>query len=181
MQSLAELWNTGYNITSMPTDEGLLVGAGMWVVKDFQADDGGYISFEPNPNWRGEMTPSFNELVIRFIGDANAQITALQNGEVQIIEQQRQRACVNHSLEQPDQAVLDPGPLQLWICQRGQRLDREITEQQTELRQPLDQFGQLRRGLVSQPATNRTGNGAAGRAQPCRSSLDDSEPGLGAQ
>lgn len=88
VQSLAELWNTGYNITSMPTDEGLLVGAGMWVVKDFQADDGGYISFEPNPNWRGEMTPSFNELVIRFIGDANAQITALQNGEVQIIEPQ---------------------------------------------------------------------------------------------
>lgn len=88
LQALSELWNTGYNITSMPTDESLLVGAGMWVPKDFQADDGGYISFEPNPNWRGEMTPSFDELIIRFIGDPNAQITALQNGEVQVIEPQ---------------------------------------------------------------------------------------------
>lgn len=88
LQSLAELWNTGYNITSMPEDEGLLVAAGMWVPKDFQADDGGFISFEPNPEWRGEMQPSFDELIIRFIGDPNAQITALQNGEVHVIEPQ---------------------------------------------------------------------------------------------
>src|SRR5690606_20670402 len=52
------------------------------------ADDGGFISFEPNPEWRGEMSPSFDELIIRFIGDPNAQITALQNGEVDIIEPQ---------------------------------------------------------------------------------------------
>ena len=85
---LAELWNTGYTITAMPEDESLLVSAGMWVPKDFVADDGGYISFEPNPEWRGEMAPSFDELIIRFIGDPNAQITALQNGEVHIIEPQ---------------------------------------------------------------------------------------------
>ena len=60
----------------------------MWVVKDFQADDGGFISFEPNPEWRGEQAPAFDELIIRFIGDPNAQITALQNGEVDIIEPQ---------------------------------------------------------------------------------------------
>ncbi|WP_234946167.1 ABC transporter family substrate-binding protein [Agrococcus sp. Marseille-P2731] len=88
LQTMAELWNTGYNITAMPEDEGLLVGAGMWIPKDFQADDGGFISFEPNPEWRGEMQPSFDELIIRFIGDPNAQITALQNGEVQVIEPQ---------------------------------------------------------------------------------------------
>lgn len=88
LSAMAELWNTGYNITSMPEDESLLVSAGMWVVKDFQADDGGFISFERNPEWRGEMAPSFDELIIRFIGDPNAQITALQNGEVDVIEPQ---------------------------------------------------------------------------------------------
>ncbi|GAA3603602.1 ABC transporter family substrate-binding protein [Agrococcus terreus] len=88
LTSLAELWNTGYNITAMPEDEGLLVGAGMWIPKDFQADDGGFISFGLNPEWRGEMTPSFDELIIRFIGDPNAQISALQNGEVDVIEPQ---------------------------------------------------------------------------------------------
>ncbi|MET4099645.1 peptide/nickel transport system substrate-binding protein [Agrococcus sp. UYP10] len=88
LRQMADLWNTGYNITSMPEDESLLVSAGMWVVKDFQADDGGFISFERNPEWRGEMAPSFDELIIRFIGDPNAQITALQNGEVDVIEPQ---------------------------------------------------------------------------------------------
>lgn len=88
LTALAELWNTGYNITAMPEDEGLLVGAGMWIPKDFQADDGGFISFGLNPEWRGEMTPSFDELIIRFIGDPNAQISALQNGEVDVIEPQ---------------------------------------------------------------------------------------------
>jgi peptide/nickel transport system substrate-binding protein len=88
LTAMAELWNTGYNITAMPEDESLLVSAGMWVVKDFQADDGGFISFERNPEWRGEQAPSFDELIIRFIGDPNAQITALQNGEVDVIEPQ---------------------------------------------------------------------------------------------
>jgi peptide/nickel transport system substrate-binding protein len=88
LQALADFWNTGYVITAMPEDESLLVSAGMWVVKDFQADDGGFISFEPNPEWRGEIAPSYDELIIRFIGDPNAQITALQNGEVQVIEPQ---------------------------------------------------------------------------------------------
>ncbi|MCH1882590.1 ABC transporter family substrate-binding protein [Agrococcus sp. ARC_14] len=88
LSALAEFWNTGYNITAMPEDESLLVSAGMWVVKDFQADDGGFISFERNPEWRGEQAPSFDELILRFIGDPNAQITALQNGEVDVIEPQ---------------------------------------------------------------------------------------------
>lgn len=88
LTAMAEHWNTGYNITAMPEDESLLVSAGMWVVKDFQADDGGFISFEPNPEWRGEEAPAFDELIIRFIGDPNAQITALQNGEVDVIEPQ---------------------------------------------------------------------------------------------
>lgn len=88
LAALAELWNTGYNITAFPEDESLLVSAGMWVPTGYQAGDGGFISFEPNPEWRGEMKPSFGELIIRFIGDPNAQITALENGEVQVIEPQ---------------------------------------------------------------------------------------------
>lgn len=88
LSAMAALWNTGYNITAMPDDPSLLVSAGMWVVKDFQADDGGFISFERNPEWRGENAPAFDELIIRFIGDPNAQITALQNGEVDVIEPQ---------------------------------------------------------------------------------------------
>ena len=41
-----------------------------------------------NENYKGDLKPSFNELVIRFIGDSQAQVTALQNGEVDIISPQ---------------------------------------------------------------------------------------------
>lgn len=86
LRAMADLWNSGYQITGMPEDEGLLVSAGQWVVSDFQADDGGYVELSHNPEWRGENTPAYEKLIIRFIGDANAQVTALQNGEVDIID-----------------------------------------------------------------------------------------------
>lgn len=87
LQTLADFWNTGYNITSFPDDESLLVGVGPFVVTDFQAEDGGFISFEPNPNFGGDPV-QYSELIFSFIGDADAQVAALRNGEVDIIDPQ---------------------------------------------------------------------------------------------
>jgi peptide/nickel transport system substrate-binding protein len=41
-----------------------------------------------NDKYTGDLKPQFSEMVIRFIGDAQAQVTALQNGEVDIIAPQ---------------------------------------------------------------------------------------------
>ncbi|WP_293694363.1 ABC transporter family substrate-binding protein [uncultured Agrococcus sp.] len=87
LEAIGSFFNNGYAITEMPSDEGLLVAAGPYVVSDFQANDGGYIEFSANPNWQGDA-PGVDTLIISFIGDASTQIQQLANGEVDIIEPQ---------------------------------------------------------------------------------------------
>lgn len=86
LKAAADFWNTGYDVTAMPTDESLLVASGPFIVTDFTPEQS--ITLGKNPNYKGEMSPSYDQLIIRFIGDANAQVTALQNGEVQAIQPQ---------------------------------------------------------------------------------------------
>lgn len=83
LQAAADFWNTGYDVTAMPTDESLLVASGPFIVTDFTPESD--ITLGLNPEYQGDLTPSYDELIIRFIGDANAQVTALQNGEVSAI------------------------------------------------------------------------------------------------
>jgi len=86
LKAAADFWNTGYDVTTMPSDESLLVASGPFIVTDFQAESS--ITLEKNPEYKGTMSPAYDQLIIRFIGDANAQVTALQNGEVNAIQPQ---------------------------------------------------------------------------------------------
>jgi peptide/nickel transport system substrate-binding protein len=86
LKAAADFWNTGYDVTAMPTDESLLVASGPFIVTDFVPESS--ITLGKNPEYKGDMSPSYDELIIRFIGDANAQVTALQNGEVNAIQPQ---------------------------------------------------------------------------------------------
>ena len=86
LKAAADFWNTGYDVTTMPSDESLLVGSGPFIVTDFQAESS--ITLEKNPEYKGTMSPAYDQLIIRFIGDPNAQVTALQNGEVNAIQPQ---------------------------------------------------------------------------------------------
>lgn len=78
--------NTGYDATALPTDASLLVSGGPLVVTDWTPTQS--MTFEPNPEYKGDHVVKFDKLVMRFIGDANAQVTALQNGEVDAIQPQ---------------------------------------------------------------------------------------------
>ncbi|MGV8883357.1 MAG: ABC transporter family substrate-binding protein [Rhodoglobus sp.] len=86
LKAAADFWNTGYDVTSMPTDKSLLVGSGPFIVTDFTPESD--ITLEKNPEYQGDLAPAYDQLIIRFIGDANAQVTALQNGEVNAIQPQ---------------------------------------------------------------------------------------------
>lgn len=79
----ADFWNTGYDVTAMPTDESLLVASGPFIVTDFTPESD--ITLSRNPEYAGTLSPAYDQLVVRFIGDSNAQVTALQNGEVNAI------------------------------------------------------------------------------------------------
>ena len=86
LKAAADFWNTGYDVTSFPEDESLLVGSGPFTVTGFTAES--EITLSKNPEYVGDNAPDYDELIIRFIGDANAQVTALQNGEVDAIQPQ---------------------------------------------------------------------------------------------
>ena len=86
LQAVADFWNTGYVTTSMPSDESLLLSSGPMIVTDMVADQS--ITLGVNENYGGELGAQVDEITVRFIGDAAAQISALRNGEVDIIAPQ---------------------------------------------------------------------------------------------
>ena len=83
LKQIADFWNTAYDTTTMPENEDLLVSSGPFVVTDFVPEQS--ITLSKNPEYQGDHKVAYDNLVFRFIGDSNAQITALQNGEVNAI------------------------------------------------------------------------------------------------
>lgn len=60
-----------------------IVSNGPWILTDYQPNQ--TITFEPNEDyWRG--APQFDELVLRTINDADAQVEALRAGEVDFVQ-----------------------------------------------------------------------------------------------
>ncbi len=86
LKKAADFVNTGYDKTSLPSDKKLLVSGGPLMVSAWTPKQS--MTLVPNPEYTGDHKVSFGKLVIRFIGDANAQVTALQNGEVDAIQPQ---------------------------------------------------------------------------------------------
>ncbi len=82
LQAAAAFVNSGYDITSFPTDPDLLVAAGPWQLSAWTP--GQSLEFSKNPQYTGSLTPKIDKIVMRVVPDAAAQVTALQNGEVDI-------------------------------------------------------------------------------------------------
>lgn len=86
LKKVADFINTGYDKTSLPSDKKLLVSGGPLMVSAWTPKQS--MTLVPNPEYKGDHKVNFGKLVVRFIGDANAQVTALQNGEVDAIQPQ---------------------------------------------------------------------------------------------
>lgn len=78
--------NTGYGVTAMPTDKSLLVSSGPMVVSDFVPTQS--LTLVKNKFYTGAHESKVDKIVLRNIPDANAQISALSNGEVDVINPQ---------------------------------------------------------------------------------------------
>jgi peptide/nickel transport system substrate-binding protein len=83
LKAAADFWNTGFDMTSLPSDESLFLSSGPFKITSWEPTQS--MTLELNENYKGDMTPKFTTMVIRFIGDPQAQVTALQNGEVDVI------------------------------------------------------------------------------------------------
>jgi peptide/nickel transport system substrate-binding protein len=86
LKKAADFVNTGYDVTAFPTDKDLLVSSGPFVVSSWTP--GQSLTMTQNKYYDGGLKPSVDKIVFRIIPDANAQVTALQNGEVDIINPQ---------------------------------------------------------------------------------------------
>ena len=86
LKAAADFVNTGYDVTAFPTDPDLLVSSGPMVPTGWTP--GQSFTMERNKYYVGGMIPKIDKIVLRVIPDANAQVTALQNGEVDIINPQ---------------------------------------------------------------------------------------------
>lgn len=105
LKQIADFWNSGYDTASMPENEDLLVASGPFVVTDFVPEQS--LTLSKNPEYQGDHEIGYDNLIFRFIGDSNAQITALQNGEVNAVYPQPS-ADTNAALEKIG-ATLYPG------------------------------------------------------------------------
>ena len=78
--------NTGYDVTAMPTDKSLLVSSGPMVVTDFIPTQS--LTLVKNKFYTGDHESKVDKIVLRNIPDANAQVSALANGEADVINPQ---------------------------------------------------------------------------------------------
>jgi len=86
IKAAADFWNTGFDATSLPTDKSLYLSSAAFVLDAWVPTES--ITLVLNPEYKGDLKPKVDKIVVRFIGDAQAQVTALKNGEVDIINPQ---------------------------------------------------------------------------------------------
>lgn len=86
LQAVAEFWNTAFDTTTLPSDPGLYLSSGPYIVQDMVPDQSMTLVRNEDYTWGPE--PALDEITVRYIADANAQVQALQNGEVDIVQPQ---------------------------------------------------------------------------------------------
>jgi len=103
LKKAADFVNTGYDVTAFPTDKDLLVSSGPFVASSWTP--GQSLTMVQNKYYAGGLKPNVDKVVFRIIPDANAQVTALQNGEVDIINPQASADTIT-ALKQTSAKVL---------------------------------------------------------------------------
>ncbi len=83
LAKIADTWNNGFNFTSMPSDERMFLSTGPFVLGEFIENQ--HLTLVRNELFDWGPIPHVDEITVRFIGESMAQVTALQNGEVDLI------------------------------------------------------------------------------------------------
>lgn len=86
LAAISRFWNSGFNLDESGIDTELLVGSGPYVISAIEP--GQQVTLTANPEYRGDHTPHFEEVVVTFISDPLQAVDALEAGEVDIIAPQ---------------------------------------------------------------------------------------------
>ena len=83
---VATAYRTGYNYKDMPSKPQQTLSNGPYVITDLKADQ--YVTLSAREDFTWGTKPKYEKVTVRFIADPQAQIQALENGEVQIVSGQ---------------------------------------------------------------------------------------------
>ncbi|MFZ3452514.1 ABC transporter family substrate-binding protein [Arthrobacter sp. 7Tela_A1] len=86
LKAVADFWNTGFDTKSLPSDPSLYLSNGPFIVSEIDPENSMTLTRNEDYAWGPE--PKVDEIVVRYIGEAPAQVQALKNGEVDIIAPQ---------------------------------------------------------------------------------------------
>ncbi len=86
LKAMADFWNTGFDTKTLPSDPSLYLSNGPYIVKSVTQDQSLTMVRNKDYNWGPEA--SLDEITVRYIGSAPAQVQALKNGEADIIAPQ---------------------------------------------------------------------------------------------
>jgi peptide/nickel transport system substrate-binding protein len=83
---IAAFWNTGFDTTSLPDDEGLYLGYGPYNLTAYEETS--QLTFEARSDYTWGPQPKVATIVYSIIGDPAAAVQALANEEVDVIQPQ---------------------------------------------------------------------------------------------
>lgn len=106
LSAISEAWRTGYDFTSLPSDEGLYLSSGPYIITDFVENQ--YITLTRNPSYSGDWAGKVENITVRYNEDPQALVQALQNGEIDMLAPQA-TADTLAALEAIDGVVVETG------------------------------------------------------------------------
>jgi peptide/nickel transport system substrate-binding protein len=83
---LSKSWNSDFNFTSLPDDERLYLSSSAYVMTDYKENQ--YLTLTARDDYDWGPVPKVESVTIRYTEDPLASVTALQNGEVDLIQPQ---------------------------------------------------------------------------------------------
>lgn len=84
LEKIGKAWDTTFNFTATPDDKDVLVSNGPYTIDSIVENNS--VTLKKNENYKGDKAGKLDEITLRTIGDATAQIQALRNGEVDIMQ-----------------------------------------------------------------------------------------------
>jgi len=86
LSKIADVWNTGFDYTSLPSDKSLYLSSGPYVITDIKKDS--YVTLKKNPQYSGDHKGEFDTITVRFNPDPNSQLQQLSNKEISAMDPQ---------------------------------------------------------------------------------------------
>lgn len=83
LSKIANFWNSGFDLESMPEDDSILISTGPYTITEFTPTES--VTLTANPRYHGAHSPVFETVLVRFIPEPLDQVAALAEGSVDVV------------------------------------------------------------------------------------------------